>query len=375
MRYAFWLSTASVSVILLAGLAFAQHGRDGEAAHDMALSASQFLASLTSEQRTVANLPFQGDERYNFHYIPRERKGISYKMMTPAQRQQATALLATGLSHRGARQALQIMFLEQILFEKEGRDIRDPEGYFFTVFGEPGGSGAWGYRVEGHHLSLNYTVRDGHVASTSPAFLGTNPAIIQDGSNAGMRVLADEEVLGRALYTSFDQADRKTVRIEVEAPSDIITTSSRRAEIGEPRGLRYAEMSDAQKEAVFHLLGVYAYRMRPDLAASEIARIESTGLDDVRFAWAGGAEPGEPHYYRIQGPTFLVEYDNTQNGANHIHSVWRDLEADWGDVDPLTDHYARSHQPKKPDTLADAHSHSQPHPHPHVHVRDTRPAQ
>ncbi|HXV61882.1 MAG TPA: DUF3500 domain-containing protein [Vicinamibacteria bacterium] len=326
-----------VAFLALAAGAFAQ--QTDRAAREMVSGATHFLSALTDEQLSLAKLPFAGEERTNWHYIPRDRKGVPYKVMTPAQRKLADSLLASGLSHGGMRKALEIMYLDQILFERERRDIRDPEAYYFTVFGEPSASGTWGFRVEGHHLSLNFSLRDGEVASSSPAFMGANPAIVPEGSHKGMRVLAEEEVLGRALHDTL--ADRR-VLIDVEAPRDIVTEASRRAEIGEPKGVAYADMTPEQKEAMLQLIRLYAYRMRPDLAERELSRIADRGLDAIHFAWAGGAEPGEPHYYRIHGPTFLVEYDNTQNDANHIHTVWRDLEGDFGGVDPLTDHYARS---------------------------------
>jgi hypothetical protein len=260
--------------------------------------------------------------------------------MTPSERKLADALLATGLSHRGMRQALEIMVLDQVLFEVEKRDIRNPDLYYFSVFGEPSQKGSWGYRVEGHHLSLNFTLRDGEVVSTSPAFLGANPAIVKSGALEGMRVLASEEVMGRELLLSFPE--RAKVVILADAPNDIVTASSRRAEIGKPAGVSFADMTAAQQELVLELIRFYANRMRPELAHKEIERMERAGSDQIHFAWAGSGNPGEPHYYRLQGPTFLIEYDNTQNDANHIHTVWRDLERDFGETDPLTAHYVTS---------------------------------
>lgn len=339
------MRTSLVLALLLAlGSPLAAHeGNDdakAEAAIDMAEGADHFLRALTKEQRAQAALSFAGDERYNWHYIPRDRNGISFKALTPGQKRLADALLATGLSSRGMRKALDIMYLDQILFEREQRAIRDPEGYYFTVFGNPGADGRWGWRVEGHHVSLNFTIANGEVVSTSPAFLGSNPAIVHGGAHDGMRVLAEEEILGRELLDTFSSRDR--VVIQVEAPRDIVTEASRRAEIGAPAGVSFAEMTKDQQDRILRLIAVYAHRMRPDLAEVELQRIESAGLDRVRFAWAGGGEPGEPHYYRIHGPTFLVEYDDTQDGANHIHTVWRDLERDFGGPDVLAEHYVTS---------------------------------
>jgi hypothetical protein len=329
-----------VLIALALGVAAAWSQQGDRAGSDMAQGAGQFLKSLTSDQRMMANLPFEGDERYNWHYIPRERKGVPYTAMSPAQRKLADSLLATGLSSSGMRKALDIMYLDQILFEREKRDIRNPDLYFFSVFGEPSSQGAWGWRVEGHHLSLNFTLRDGRLVSSSPSFLGANPAIVKGGALDGMRVLADEELLGRELLLSFPKRER--VVIQVEAPRDIVTEASRRADIGKPTGVSYGEMTGEQQRVLMDLVAFYARRMRPELADSELSRIQKAGPSGIHFAWAGGANPGDPHYYRLQGPTFLVEYDNTQNDANHIHTVWRDLQADWGDGDVLADHYATS---------------------------------
>jgi hypothetical protein len=267
---------------------------------------------------------------------------VAFKNMSPAQKRLADSLLTTGLSHRGLRKTLDVMYLDQILFEREGRAIRDPELYYVSVFGEPGTSGRWGWRVEGHHLSLNFTLEDGRVVSASPAFFGANPAIVRGGAQDGMRVLAGEEVLGRELLRQFGEKERTRVVILAEAPRDIVTEASRRAEIGKPAGVPYSEMSASQREALLGIVRFYAERMRPEIAAAEMRRIENAGFEKIHFAWAGGASAGEPHYYRIQGPTFLIEYDNTQNDANHIHTVWRDLERDFGLGDALAAHYRTS---------------------------------
>ena len=324
-----------------------------EAAADMTEGAGQLLRSLTPELKSQVSLPFDSDERFNWHYVPRDRKGVPFKAMTPAQRRLADSLLTTGLSHRGMRKALDIMYLDQILFEREERPIRDPELYYISLFGEPGKSGHWGWRVEGHHLSLNFTIEDGRLVSASPAFLGANPAIVKGGAQDGMRVLADEEILGRELLHAFAEKDRVRVIISSDAPRDIVTEASRRAEIGKPAGLSYVEMSPDQRKAVVQVVSFYADRMRPEIAQVEMRRIEEAGFDRIHFAWAGGASVGEPHYYRIHGPTFLIEYDNTQNDANHIHTVWRDLEDDFGGVDVLAAHYRTSPHHRHPHRQAE----------------------
>lgn len=324
--------------MMLAGLAWA--AADDPVSTDMATRATRLLLALDQEQAARATIGFSDDERYNFHYIPRERKGLPFTAMTPAQRKLTHAFLATGLSHHGVGRALDIMYLDQILFEAEGRAIRDPDAYYVTVFGEPGDGAEWGWRVEGHHLSLNFTLREGRVVSSFPSFMGANPANVLSGPQRGMRVLAEEELFGRALLRSFDE--RGAAIIEAEAPNDIVTASNRRVDLESREGIAVSSMTAAQKTALEKLIGLYAHRLRPELAEEELRKISSAGFDEVYFAWAGGVDEGEPHYYRIHGPTFLIEYDNTQNDANHIHTVWRDPTGDWGDPDPLSDHYARA---------------------------------
>ena len=313
-----------------------------DVAEEMIDRARHFLVSLDPDQRDQATFAFGDDERLNWHFIPRDREGLPYGEFTPPQRRLADRLLGTALSHEGISKALGIMYLEQILYEREGRDIRDSDRYYFTVFDEPSSSGAWGWRVEGHHLSLNLTLNDGEVIATSPAFMGSNPAIAGEGKHAGLEVLAAEQTVARELLALFDGQAREKVIFDAEAPPDILTGHDRVAEAGEPLGVATRDMTDEQADKVVELLQVYTGRLRLDLAKDEFDKITAAGLDNIHFAWAGSAEPGDPHYYRIQSPAFLIEYDNTQNDANHIHTVWRDLEGDFG-RDLLAEHYTNSH--------------------------------
>lgn len=315
---------------------------DADIAAEMMDRARHFLAALDPEQRDRATFAFDDEERFNWHFIPREREGLPYGEFTPPQRRLADLLLGTALSHEGISKALGIMYLEQILYEREGRDIRDSDRYHFTVFDEPSDSGAWGWRVEGHHLSLNITLNDGQVVATSPAFMGSNPAIARDGRHAGLEVLAAEQTLARELLGLFDGPARDQVIFDAEAPPDILTGTDRVADPGDPLGVAVRDMTDEQAGKVVELIEVYLGRLRPELAREERDRIHTAGLGDIHFAWAGGAEAGDPHYYRVHGATFLIEYDNTQNDANHIHSVWRDLDGDFG-RDLLAEHYAAAH--------------------------------
>jgi hypothetical protein len=240
-----------------------------------------------------------------------------------------------------------------VLFEESHNPIRDPDLYFLSVFGEPGGRGEWGWRVEGHHLSLNFTLRDGRVVSATPSFFGANPAEVRRGPHQGLRTLAPEEDLGRALYRSLEGALRQKALLSAEAPADIVTGNAKQAELGAPAGVALAEVSPAQRAALMELVEMYAHRLRRELAEEELARLRAAGLEKIHFAWAGVSEPGQPHYYRIQGPTFVVEYDNTQNNANHIHTVWRNFATDFG-LDPLRAHYRTSPHHRAPQLAASA---------------------
>ena len=347
-RYLFAL--AFVGCVALAGARPA-----GNPAAEMGAEAQRFLDALTPEQRSAAAMRFEDDERKNWHFVPRARKGIPAKQLSAGQRELGEALLRTGLGPEGIQRVAAIRQLETVLFEMEGgRPIRDPELYFYSVFGAPTAKGDWGWRFEGHHLSLNFTIHNGAVIATSPSFFGANPAEVRGGAKKGARALAPEEDLGRQLFLSFSGAAREKVLLDVKAPDEIVTGASRKAEIGPPQGVAMSAMSSEQARLLRDLLSVYVQRLRPELAEAELARIRKAGMDKIHFAWAGSGTPGEPHYYRIQGPTFLIEYDNTQNNANHIHTVWRDLEKDFG-VDLLAAHYRTS--PHHQHTAAARHRH------------------
>jgi len=331
-----------VSLLILVAIA-AGFGITFSSDNDMIRVAADFVASLDPAQKSQVSFEMGDSERLNWHYIPRERKGVSLKQMSPAQKKLAFALLSTALSSHGMSQAAQIMFLEQILYELENQSPRrDPEAYFFSIFGKPSHDAPWGFRLEGHHLSLNLTLKDGKVASTSPAFFGANPAIVKSGPHAGMQVLREEQEWGRKLVQSFGQDLLKKVIIDVNAPDDIITGFSREFELGQPVGVSLDEMGKDRAALLMKLIHLYAQRLKPDLSSAELGDLQAQGLEKIHFSWAGGTKPGDPHYYRIHGPTFVIEYDNTQNQANHIHSVWRDIDNDFG-KDVLKEHYEHSH--------------------------------
>ena len=332
--------TASMLLALAVAGAWAQSG--SQVVREMVNGARHLLASLSSEQKATATFSFTDEERLNWHFFPRKRKGLAFQAMTPAQRKLAHAFITSGLSREGAARATNIMFLEQILYERENQSPRrDPDAYFFSIFGDPSGSSVWGWRLEGHHLSLNFTLQEGKVISGTPAFFGANPARVKDGAHRGLHVLAAEEFLGRRLLGLFTGEAREKVIINVEAPADVLTAASRTAEMGPPEGVAAAEMTREQAELLWKLMEVYAHRLHPELAETELGKIRRAGTDLLHFAWAGGSEAGQPHYYRIQGPGFVIEYDNIQDNANHVHTVWRDFEGDFG-RDLLREHYALS---------------------------------
>ena len=314
-------------------------------ADDMASAANAFLSALTPEQKAKAAFAFDSSERENWHFIPRDRNGLPLKEMTPAQRHLAYGLLNSGMSSRGYGKAVTIMSLEQILQDMEGpsrRFPRDPELYFVSVFGSPGTKGAWGWRVEGHHLAINFTLVDGAVVAGTPSFMGTNPGEVRTGSRAGLRVLGTEEDTGRTLVKSLNDDQRQVAVVNAKAPDDVLTAAAAVADIGPAKGLRVAEMNAGQRALLRQIIEEYVGRLRGELAAADLQQIDAAGMDSIVFAWAGGLERGQGHYYRIHGPTFLLEYDNTQNEANHVHAVWRDFKGDFG-RDILAEHLKASH--------------------------------
>jgi hypothetical protein len=324
----------------------------------MAAAAKAFLDSLTPEQRQQATFPFAGDERTHWHFIPTEqfpRKGLLIKSMNEAQRRHAHDLLRAGLSQRGYLTATQIMDLETILGDLERADRersgrggngleRDPEKYFFSIFGTPSARDTWGWRVEGHHVSLHFTIVNGTLVAGAPSFFGSNPAEVREGPKKGLRILGAEEDAARALLQSLDAAQRAKAIVATEAPRDILTTANVDIKPLSPAGITADALNATQRDLLIKLIDVYTGHMAPDIAADRTSRLRKAGIEKIGFAWAGDTERGKKHYYRVQGPTFLIEYDNTQNDANHIHSVWRDFEGDFG-RDLLREHLKSTPHP------------------------------
>jgi hypothetical protein len=336
------LVLAAASLLACLGIV---HGAD-KSPGEMASSATTFLAGLSAEQRRQAAFPFEGPERLHWHFIPTEmfpRKGLPITAMSPSQRQLAHGLLRAGLSQRGYLTATAIMDLETLLGALEAAEgssgipgrpgellVRNPEGYFFSVFGTPSPRGAWGWRVEGHHVSLNFTVVNGAFVAATPSFFGSNPAQVREGPKKGLRILAAEEDSARALLAALDASQRAKAITAAAAPDDIQTMSALKVDPLSPAGIAARELTPIQRELLLKVIDAYGSAMAPDVAADRMAKITKAGVEKIAFAWAGETERGRRHYYRVQGPTFLIEYDNTQNDANHIHSVWRDFEGDFG---------------------------------------------
>lgn len=328
----------------IVGTAFVLVCQSAAPADTMLAAAVSFLDTLPPDLKQQAQLPFDSDERTNWHYIPRARQGVALKGMTDAQRRAATSLLRTGLSRSGYDKAETIRALEDILLAMENNPRRDREQYFFTLFGEPRAGSSWGWRYEGHHLSQNWTIVAGKAVTTSPQFFGAHPAEVREGAMAGARPLAAEEDLAFALLRSLDDRQRSLAVVDTQAPRDILTTNTREAARQEDRGLSYGDMSPAQRKQLMALIEEHAGIQAQPLAQDRLARLRAAGLEGIRFAWMGALDRTEAgHYYRIQGPTFLIEFDNTQNRANHIHEVWRDFKGDFG-RDLLAEHYRKAHK-------------------------------
>ena len=315
-------------------------------ATDMFGAAQKLLGALNPEQTKQATYALTDEERENWFFTPVPRHGLSLKQMSEPQRALGIALLRTGLGQRGNVRADAIMSLESILKELEkdtppGR--RDPINYFVTIFGTPSEKASWGWRFEGHHLSFNFTVIDGSHVFFAPAFMGTNPAEVLAGPRKGERVLGEEEDLGLALINSLDETQRSVAIFTNEAPKEIITSNKHRVDPLSPVGISSPQLTPAQREKLIALVKVYLGRGRDEIAEANFAAITRAGLDKLTFAWAGALTRGKAIYYRIQGPTFLIEFDNSQNNANHVHSVFRDFKGDFGH-DALAEHYAKAHK-------------------------------
>jgi len=334
------LALALASLMTVAGLAYVgQQSRSS--GPDMAMAAQKFVESLSEEQRGKALISFDSPERTNWHFVPLEtngkpdRKGLRLEEMSGQQKELALALLRAGTSQQGSGAAETIMSLESILREQEkpGKLTRNPEWYFFTIFGTPSKTGNWGWRVEGHHLSLNLTLEGMQVVSATPNFYGSNPAEIKSGPKKGVRPLEPTEQLAIELFKSLDDGQRQVAQQEKPFPEPRAKEVD--SGVGPPVGLPVAKLNQEQKATLTKLLKAYTDRMPPDVGARELKRATDAGVDKIHFAFTGATEQGKGHTYRVQGPSFVIEFLNVQadsagNPANHIHSVWRHIQGDFG---------------------------------------------
>jgi hypothetical protein len=330
-----------IAVAALAGVAYVRQANE-PAGSKMLNAAEKLLASLTAEQKAKITFDFNDKERFKWHFVPLQdaqkkptRKGLPLEAMTAEQKGAAKELVAAGTSSDGYTKATTIMSLESILreLEKGGAMVRNPEWYFFTIFGAPSKTGRWGWRVDGHHLSLNFTVDGGKVIAATPAFFGANPATVMQGPRKGTRTLLAADDLAKELFKALDEDQKKIAYQEKEFPE--VKGQTRAPEVGSPKGLPAAKMTEKQRGLLLRLLQAYASRMPDDVAEAEMADVHKVGLEQIYFAYNGGLEQGKPHTYRVQGPTFVIEFlniqsDSARNPANHIHSVWRNTRGDFG---------------------------------------------
>jgi len=309
------------------------------AAENMRAAADKLLGVLSAAERTQAQRAFADRDRIDWHYTPRNRNGIALKALDARAREAVHELLRQALSAAGHRKIVNIIELEGVLREIETFSwMRDPERYHLTIYGKPDRVTAWGWRFEGHHLSLNFTLAGNRLAVDSPSFLGANPATVTKGAKQGLRVLAAEEDEARALLAALNESQRREAIFDTRTYGDIVTANAGQVAPLADAGIPASKLDERQRALLLRLIDVYANTFEEGLAKARLARVREGGIEQIRFGWAGATERGRPHYYRIQGPLFLIEYDASQGGGNHIHAVWRDFNGDFG-RDLLRIHY------------------------------------
>jgi hypothetical protein len=313
------------------------------------LKAVEFLSSLNDYQRKRVLLAFDEMNRYEWHYLPASyvpRNGINVSEMNSDQKKNLYAFMQSYLSERGLTRTKNIMSFEAILRELEGgNSSRIPENYFIAIYGMPGKDSTWGWKFSGHHLALNFTIVNGKLAF-APFFFGVNPAEVKEGPHKGTRLIKEEEDLGFELVNSLTPNQKQKAMIRENAFGDILTTASKEVEPLVPAGIFAKDFTLKQKDLLNKLIVAYLLSMPADISKIRMQKIAAEDMNTISFGWAGATEPGKPHYYRVQGKSFLIEFDNTQNRANHIHSVWRDFNGDFG-RDLLKEHYSISHDHDK----------------------------
>jgi hypothetical protein len=336
------IALAFAALSLVTGIAYV--AQQLTAGANIVSAAQAFVDTLSPEQKKQAVYDFDSDERFNWHFIPLQdpktrkytRKGVPMEEMSDKQKADALALLKAGTSDSGNEQVKTIMSLEAILLKQEGPKsamVRNPDWYFFTIFGTPSKTGNWGWRIEGHHLSINVTMNGTQVVSSSPTFFGANPAEIKTGPSKGKRVLPQTEDYARELFKSLDE-DQKKAALQAK-PFEEPQARKKAPDLGKPVGIAGAKMSKEQKSTLHNLIKTYTHRMPAEVAEMEMKHVNDAGLDKVYFAYTGETVPGKGYTYRVHGPTFVIEFLNMQpdsgkNPANHIHSCWRRIKGDFG---------------------------------------------
>ncbi|MCR9201323.1 MAG: DUF3500 domain-containing protein [Planctomycetaceae bacterium] len=327
------LLLAAGGILLVPSTSLAQS--DARPGGAMAQAASRFLESLDHSQKLAVSFGYDDPERLNWHFIPRERKGVGLWDLEGAAYDAACDLVKSGLTTAGYEKTLEVRSLEEVLYlfeggeEEERRKKRHPHKYYVSLFGKPGPKGLWGWRFEGHHLSLNFSIQDGKIVSSTPEFFGANPGLIDAGPGRALRVLGKREDIARQILKACSKDTVGKVWLSKEAPKDIRGGGVAQPVLSEPEGLRYADMSMEQQKLVRDLIAEYLTAMPSTVVRERMAAIKADGMDDIHFAWWGGSELNEPHHYVLQGKSFIVEYNNTQNSANHVHAIWRKTSGDF----------------------------------------------
>ncbi len=306
-----------------------------------------FLGTLSPELKSRVQYSFDDTERFNWNFVPIKRSGLTFYDFSNKQRDAAMALLKSSLSEQGYQKATGIINLENILkvVEKRGPDdhFRDPMNYHFWVFGTPDAKKPWAWRFEGHHVSLNFALLNGEIVSSTPSFFGSNPGIVKEGESKGLEVLKQETKLGFELINLLNPDQRTIAIFSEKAPAEIISGNSRKAEPLTPEGISFKKLNKEQQTLFLKLLDEYVKNYAFGFSKKLMEKIKNAGMENLHFAWAGSLTPGVANYYRIQGPMLLIEYDNTQNNANHVHTTIRDLTDDFAE-DILREHYAKEHK-------------------------------
>jgi hypothetical protein len=336
----FVLRLSTFALISLATAAPAQTHPSAPVAAKMRESVERFVAALPEKSRAQAMRPFEDRDRTDWHYTPRSRNGVALKDLDNASRESVHGLLKLALSAAGYRKVVNIIELELVLREIETIGwMRDPERYHVTVYGTPDRAHRWGWRFEGHHISLNFTLAGDKMAVDAPSFMGANPATVAKGSRKGLRALGEEHDAGWAILEALGEAHRREAIFESRTYGDIVTGNKDKVAPLDNAGIPAAKLDEKQRALLWKLVETYVRSFEPGLAEARLARARQGGIEAIRFGWAGSTARGKPHYYRVQGPLFLIEYDASQNDGNHIHTVWRDFTGDFGH-DLLREHYA-----------------------------------